>query len=243
MLYRYYTEVKSRIFLLLISGISIFLVGYIFKEVILSIIVSSYSSSSSLEVSYFIFTDVVEVFNVYVCLIFFLGKQVLLFHMFYHSLLFIVPGLTKSEYRHFLLFSLASSFLFLVSVIMFKKFLFPFSWIFFLSFKNFVAFKSLTLHFEAKLLNYVMFFINLYFSCILYFQFFLLPIFLLIYFRKKLNLYKSYRKFLYYGCVIFSTLVTPPDIASQVVLSIALVIGCEILVYVALFNNLLNKKN
>ena len=88
MLYRYYTEVKSRIFLLLISGISIFLVGYILKEVILSIIVSSYSSSSSLEVSYFIFTDVVEVFNVYVCLVFFLGKQVLLFHMFYHSLLF-----------------------------------------------------------------------------------------------------------------------------------------------------------
>ena len=242
MFYRYYIEIKSRSLLLIISGILTFLVCYLFKEILLAIVVNSYDLNSNLELSYFIFTDVVEVFNVYVCLIFFLGKQILFFYMFYHFLIFLVPGLSKFEYRYFLLLFFLSIFLFLLSVVLFKKCLFPFSWNFFLSFKNFAAFKSLTLHFEAKLLNYVMFFINLYFSCVISFQFFLFPIFLFIYFRKDLSIYKSFRKFLYYGCIIFSTLVTPPDIMSQVVLSSFLIIGCEILVYGALFESLLKKE-
>ena len=134
---------------------------------------------------------------------------------------------------------MASSFLFFISVIFFHKLLFPFSWSFFLSFKEFVAFKSLILHFEAKFLNYILFFINLYNSCIISFQFFLFPLFLFIYFRKDLSIYKFFRKFLYYGCVIFSTAITPPDIISQFVLSSFLIIGCEILVYGALFKSLL----
>lgn len=239
MLYRYYTEIKFRFLLLLISGILTFLVGYIFKEVLLSIVVNSYTVSSTLELSYFIFTDVAEIFNVYVCLIFFIIKQILFFHIFYHFLIFFIPGLTKLEYWYLLFFFMASSFLFFISVIFFHKLLFPFSWSFFLSFKEFVAFKSLILHFEAKFLNYILFFINLYNSCIISFQFFLFPLFLFIYFRKDLSIYKFFRKFLYYGCVIFSTAITPPDIISQFVLSSFLIIGCEILVYGALFKSLL----
>ena len=203
MFYRYYIEIKSRSLLLIVSGILTVLVGYIFKEVLLSIVVNSYGVDSTFELSYFIFTDVAEVFNVYVFLILFLGKQIIFFYVFYHFLIFFVPGLTKREYWYLLLFFFSSSVLFFISVIFFKKFLFPFSWNFFLSFRNFAAFNSLTLHFEAKLINYVMFFINLYFSCIISFQFFLFPIFLFTYFRKDLNVYKSFRKFLYYGCIIF----------------------------------------
>lgn len=241
MFFRYYIEIKSRLLLLVISGNLIFLVGYIFKEILLSIVVSSYSVSgdSSIELSYFIFTDVIEIFNVYVCLILFLGKQVLFFQLCYHFLMFLVPGFTKKEYRFLLLFFVISSFLFFLSIILFKKFLFPFSWNFFLSFKNFVTFKSLTLHFEAKLLDYIMFFKNFYFSCVLCFQFFLLPFFLVVYFKIDLSNFKSFRKFLYYGCIIFSTLITPPDITSQIVLSFIFIIGCEILVYFALLKSLL----
>lgn len=234
-------EIKSRFLLLLISGSLIFLVGYFFKEILLSIVINSYTKSdnSSIRLSYFIFTDVVEVFNVYVCLIFFLGKQVLFFQLCYHFLMFFVPGFTKSEYRHILLLFSTSSFLFFLSIILFKKFLFPLSWNFFLSFKNFVDFKSFTLHFEAKLLDYVMFFLNFYFSCVLYFQFFLLPFFLAVYLKIDLNNFKSFRKILYYSCIIFSTLITPPDVTSQIVLSFIFIIGSEILVYCALFKSLL----
>lgn len=243
MFFRYYIEIKSRLLLLFISGNLILLVGYIFKEILLSTVVDSYNISgdyfSPVELSYFIFTDVVEVFNVYVCLILFVGKQVLFFQVCYHFLMFLIPGLTKKEYRNLFLLFITSSSLFLLSIILFKKFLFPFSWNFFLSFKDFVTLKSLTLHFEAKLSNYVMFFIDFYFSCVFCFQFFLLPFFLVVYFKLDLSNFKSFRKFLYYGCIIFSTLITPPDIMSQVVLSSIFIIGCEILVYFALIKNLL----
>lgn len=244
MFYRYYTEIKARIFLLLVSSFLIFLVGYVFKEVLLSILVYSSTINSTLasELSYFIFTDVVEVFNVYVCLIFFVAKQVLFFFFFYHMLLFISPGLTRTEYRLIILLFFTSTFLFFLSVIVFKKFLFPFSWRFFLSFKDFAVFKSLTLHFEAKLMDYIMFFFNLYFSCILYFQFFLFPLFFFSYFGKELNVYKSFRKFLFYACIIFSTIVTPPDVTSQIALSLTLIVGCEILVYGSLIKKCINKK-
>ena len=174
-----------------ISGILIILVGYIFKEILLSLIVSFYGddSNSSSELSYFIFTDVVEVFNVYVCLILFLGKQILFFQILYHVLIFFVPGITKSEYKQLLTFFFTMSGLFFLAIIVFKQFLFPFSWKFFLSFKDFVVFKSLTLHFEAKLLNYLTFFINFYFSCIISFQFFLIPFFFIFYFKKELSNY------------------------------------------------------
>ena len=79
MLYRYYTEIKYRILLLFISGVLIFLVSYIFKEVLLSVVVNSYCTGTTLELSYFIFTDVVEVFSVYVCLIFFFRKTSFIF--------------------------------------------------------------------------------------------------------------------------------------------------------------------
>lgn len=241
MLYKYYKELRSRAFLLLVTSFSIFLVSYTFKEVLLSIVVNSYSNNSTSELSYFIFTDVVEVFNVYVYLIFFIAKQIIFFYSFYHALIFITPGLTKLEYRFFITLFVTSTLLFTLSVLLFKKILFPFSWSFFLSFKNFVTFKALTLHFEARLMDYMTLFFNLYFSCIFYFQFFLFPIFFFTYLGKKLSVYKSFRKFLYYACIFFSTLVTPPDVTSQVILSLTLIVGCEILVYCSLLKKILKK--
>jgi sec-independent protein translocase protein TatC len=241
MFYRYYVEFKSRAFLLLVASFSIILVSYFFKEVLLSIVVNSYMISSISGLSYFIFTDVVEVFNVYLCLIFFIVKQLVVFYLVYHGLLFIAPGLTRLEYRFFLTLLRTSVFLFMASVILFKKILFSFSWNFFLSFKEFVLFKSLTLHFEAKLMDYVIFFCTMYFSCVFYFQFFLLPILFFTYLGKKLRVYKSFRKFLYYACILFSTLVTPPDVTSQVVLSLTLIVGCEVLVYCSLLKSSIKK--
>lgn len=232
---------KSRGFILLFASFLIFLAGYVFKEVLLNIIVYSYWDASITEF-YFIFTDVTEVFTVYVYLILFVTKQVLFFYFCYHLLIYVSPGLTTIEYRFLITVFSTSTFLFIISIILFKKFLFPFSWNFFLSFKDFVVFKSLTLHFEAKLMDYIVFFFNLYFSCVLYFQFFILPIFFFMYFSKELSVYRSFRKFLYYACVIFSTIVTPPDVISQIVLSLTLIIGCEILVYSFFLKNVLKKR-
>lgn len=201
--------------------------------------VNSYKVSTISKLSYFIFTDVAEIFNVYICLIFFTVNQIIVFYFVYNLFILIEPGLTRLEYRFFITVFRTSAFLFMLSVILFKNIIFPFSWNFFLSFKNFVIFKSLTLHFEAKLIDYVTFFCTMYFSCVFYFQFFLFPIFFFTYLGKKLRVYKFFRKFLYFACIIFSTLVTPPDVTSQVLLSLTLIVGCEVLVYCSFFKSLL----
>jgi sec-independent protein translocase protein TatC len=239
--YRYYVELKSRAWLLLVASFSIILVSYSFKEILLSIVVNSYKVSFISKLSYFIFTDVVEIFNVYICLIFFIVKQIIVFYLVYHVLILIAPGLTKLEYRFFITLLRTSIFLFMLSVILFKKIIFPFSWDFFLSFKDFVIFRSLTLHFEAKLMDYVTFFCTMYFSCVFYFQFFLFPIFFFTYLGEKLRVSKFFRKLLYFSCILFSTLVTPPDVTSQVVLSLTLIVGCEVLIYCSLFKNVLKE--
>jgi Sec-independent protein secretion pathway component TatC len=46
---------------------------------------------------YFIFTDVTEVFTVYMNLIFFLGNQILLLYFIYHFFIFFSPALFNVE--------------------------------------------------------------------------------------------------------------------------------------------------
>jgi sec-independent protein translocase protein TatC len=179
---------------------------------------------------------------VYLLLTFFVGNQILALYFLYHLLFFILPSLTKSESSLLVYIITISSCLFVVSILVFHKLLFPLSWDFFLSFKNFGALKSLSLHFEAKLLEYVVFYVNFYYMCVLYFQVFLIPVLIFKCIKKELQVYKHFRKILYYFCLTFSTLVTPPDVTSQAILGFSIIISCEILVFYLTFRSVLEKR-
>lgn len=235
---KYFFEIKRRIFLLGFAWIVTVLVCYIFKEVTLSII----ANNCAIKVPYFIFTDVVEIFTVYLLLTFFIGNQVLGLYFLYHLLFFILPSLTKSESHFLVSICILSNCLFVVAVLVFNKFLFPLSWDFFLSFRNLGTLKSVSLHFEAKLLEYVIFYIKFYYICALYFQVFLIPIFVFRRLKTKLEVFRHFRKILYYFCLAFSTVVTPPDVTSQAVLSFCIITSSEIFVYCSTFRNILEKR-
>lgn len=180
---------------------------------------------------YFIFTDVTEVFSVYIKLVFFVVNQVLVFYLLYHSLIFISPGLYKSEYSYLtFVFKVSISF-FLLSAVIFNKFLFPFSWKFFLSFQEFILLNFFVLHFEAKLVEYLDFYVTLYCICILYFQVFMFLVLFFDYVKRELKTIQSFRKVFYFFFVVFSTLATPPDVFSQLLLSSCLVLGYEVLMF------------
>jgi sec-independent protein translocase protein TatC len=237
--HNYYSEIKNRIVLLIATWASVILVSYIFKEVLLYVITKQNLSTKFDGTSYFIFTDVSEIFSAYVFLIFFLVKQVFMIYIFYHLLIFLSPGLTKVEYNYLTFIFKTVVFLFFLSIIVFNKFLFPLSWSFFLSFKNFEMLESITLYFEAKLSEYLTFYVTFYYMCLLYFQIFLILILLFKYFGNKLTVYKRFRKFFYYLCVIFSTSITPPDVVSQLISSVAIIISCEFLLYCFIVSNVL----
>ena len=239
----YYLEVKNRLLLLGLAWISVILVSYIFKEVLLFLIIKQSNSFSfyTENIFYFIFTEVTEIFYAYIVLIFFFGTQTFFLYFLYHILVFISLGLYQYEYKYLVFIFKTSIFIYFFSIIIFNEVLFPFSWSFFLSFQNFDMLKSLTLHFEAKLSEYLSFYITFYYICILYFQIFVLLVLFFDYLKNELKIIRHFRKFLYYFFVIFSTFVTPPDVSSQIILSISIIFSYEILVYYSILKKLFKK--
>lgn len=236
----YYLEIKNRLLLLVLAWVSAILVSYIFKEVLLFIVTKqNLTLSVNNKTFYFIFTDVTEVFYVYMKLILFIGTQIFFFHVLYHVFTFISLGLYGYEYDYLALTFKTSLIMFFFSIVVFNKVLFPFSWEFFLSFQNFATLKALTLHFEAKLIEYFTYYTTFYYICVSYFQIFVVLILVFDYLKNDLSIIQRFRKFLYYFFVIFSTLVTPPDVSSQLILSLSIIVGYEILVFYSILKKVL----
>ena len=101
--------------------------------------------------------------------------------------------------------------------------------------------RALVFFFEAKLSEYLEYYINLYYLCLLNSQFFVVVILLINYLSKDLrNVYKS-RKFFYYIFVIFSTITTPPDVLSQIAVSCSLILLYETFLFVKIIKTLIRQ--
>ena len=240
-IYKYYNELKNRIFLLILTWITTILVSYIYKEVLLFLIIKPSLSFSNQSVTYFIFTDVTEVFSVYFKIIMFLGNHIILLFTLYHLILFFYLGLYNSEFKK-LNFALKTvSIIFVLSVLVFHYILLPTSWHFFLSFQSFTLLKSVDLYFESKLNEYLTFYITSYYICVCYCQILVLMIFFFEYIKTSIEKIRRFRKVLYCTFITVSTLITPPDVISQLALSFSLILICELLVWSLIVKTSLKK--
>jgi len=232
-MYKYYLELKNRFLLLILTWISTIFISYIYKETLLFLCLTKvnlfYQSNTML---YFIFTDVKEVFSVYFRLICFIGNQVLLIYLMFHILAFISLGLYNFEFRYLKKLFLSGIFFWIFSIFLLNQILLPISWTFFLSFQSLTSFN---LYFEAKLDEYLNFYILFYYICALYCQIFIIFIIFFDYINTNLDLIKKFRKFFYYIFVFFSTMITPPDIISQIAFSFIIIVIYEILIIFSVF--------
>lgn len=231
--YSYYLEIRSRVLLLFTAWSAAIFVSYLYKEILLNTLTSIVLRDSAA----FIFTDVTEVFSVHIHFCLFFANQILLFFLFYHALLFILPSTTPVESDFLVFVFITSVFLVLLSFFVFNTYMFPLSWHFFSSFQSFGTLKTFSLDFEAKLSDFSAFYREFSFICAMYFQFFLVPVLVLKYVKVNFHLYSRFRKSLCCFCVVFSTVVTPPDVGSQIILSCCSVIGCELLVYCSILKS------
>jgi Sec-independent protein secretion pathway component TatC len=238
-LYTYYLEIKNRIFLSLMCWLFVTIVCYFYKETLLFLFIS-FSNYGVLAGSkpYFIFTDVTEIFSVYAQLIFFIANQILFIKLSYHMLMFLSLGLYKFEYTNlkFTFEVLLSSWI--ISICLLNKILMPLSWNFFLSFQDQTHLKTISLFFEAKLNEYFNFYISLYYVCLLNFMFFIFVALFINNISNDLRKIKSFRKIFYFVFVMFSTLTTPPDILSQLLLSFILILNYEILILIKIYKRI-----
>ena len=184
-------------------------------------------SSNSAE-QYFIFTDISEIFYVYLQLTFFVSNQITLLMLLYHSIIFLSSGLYKSEYEKLQFAFQVYTLSWICSVLLLNKIIVPVSWDFFLSFQKA---DGIAFFFEAKIMEYLNYFTNLYYVCFLNCQLLAVITLLLNNYSKNINRIRKFRKLFYMLFVVFSTLTTPPDIISQVLMSASLITFYEILLF------------
>jgi sec-independent protein translocase protein TatC len=231
MIYNYYLEIKNRFFLLIVSWVSLSLVGYVYKEIFLFLfikpcIINKFNST----VSYFIYTNITGNYSVYLQVIMFFSNQVFIIYLFYHLFFFISLGLYRTEYQRLKLILKLELFFVLLVLIFINRLLLPITLNFFLSFQE------LNLHFEAKICEYLNFYMLLYYTCIFSCQIFIfLVIFLDSSIKNGLKRIKNFRRVFYLMFVIFATLLTPPDLISQIILSFICIVVYEFLIFYYVF--------
>ena len=235
--YKYYVELKNRLILLLLTWISVTTVCYFYQEILIFEIIdlTNYAGLSKKN-PYFIFSNVTDIFSVSLHLIFFVSNQCLFIFFMYHFLLFFSTGLYYFELKNFVYILKISFFYWILTIIFINFFLFPFCWNFFLSFHDQNNLDSITLFFEVNFKEYVYYYTQFYYLCIFNFQISCGVLLGINRFNNQLKKVKTFRKMFYLLFVIFSTVITPPDLFSQLFLSFCLIFLYEFLIILKIFD-------
>lgn len=232
--YKYYEEIKNRAIFIGFTWLFCLSISYYYKETLLFILVNSSVSFSGLnDKPYFIFTSVTEVFSVYLQLTIFIANQMAIVAMMYHIFMFLTLGLYRYEFVKLKVAFQTFVITWLFSSCLLFNILIPFSWNFFLSFQeNVTNSQSLDLFFEAKLNEYIQYFVDAYYVCLINCQFLAVLVATLMTLSERLKKTKTFRKLFYLIFIVFSTIVTPPDVLSQICISGLLILLYELLVLI-----------
>ena len=207
---RYFLEIYNRFLILLLAWSLNFIVLYYYKEQIIYLL----GQHQEVAFPYFISTSLTEIFFVYLK-----GSSFLALYFAYPILLlqlaiFIIPALYKYEYLIIRNFFFLSILLYLCTTIFIYQIFLPYCWKFFSSFQLRAEESLISLHFEARLADYLNFFFETYFLLNLILHLFL--VFLFFLYKIRLNTILKFRKLFYLSFFVFATLLTPPEVISQV---------------------------
>jgi len=228
---KYYLEIRNRFILILLTWFFSMFVSYFYKETLLFLFIKPIFLILTPFPFYFFYTNITEIFTTYFKLITFVGNQICFIYLLYHILFFLSPGLYCAEFFYLKLLLIIGIMFWVVSIVILNKFLLPLTLQFFLSFQFALTNKVIDFYFEAKIIEYYQFYITLYYICNFNAQFFTILTVFLNYINGNLIIIKRFRKFLYTIFVVFSTCVVPPDVISQIILSLIIVFFYETLVF------------
>lgn len=175
-----------------------------------------------------IYTGLTEAFFTYFKVAFFAGIFLTFPFLLYQVWKFIAPGLYRDEKRAFLPFLVATPLLFFIGAAMVYFVVLPMAWPFFLSFQSTGAETALPIQLEARVSEYLDLVMTLVFAFGLCFQ---LPVVLTLLARAGLITAQHLVSFRKYAIVLIFTvaaILTPPDVLSQIILAVPLLVLYEI---------------
>lgn len=226
---KYLLEIQSKLILLILTIFSTSLVCYQYKDVLLFLVTQMHINEENL---YFIFTDVTELFSAYLKIILFFLFQITLWYLFYHFFSFLSTAFYFQEFKFTSCLFYSGTFFWFLSILFSSYVAIPFGWNFFLSFQSQQSF-----YFEARISEYLKFYNNTYFVCLIYYQILTALFVFLTDIKQNYSYIKKYRKFYYYLFLIISTLITPPDLISQISTTISLILIYEIMLLFLFFTS------
>jgi len=217
----YMKEFQYRLFFAFFTFILNTFMIYYFKEELIFLLAQHQNTNFP----HFITTNLPEVFFCFIKLSVFLGLYFAFPILLFQCWFFFCPALYKYEYeitKNFLLISIC---LFVLGTFSVYKVLLPYCWTFFSAFELNYEESGVNIQLETRLHEYLNFFIQLLYtlnitiaSCIFIgFLLFKFPISTLI----------KLRKIVYLLCFVAATVITPPDITSQLFTGLVLVFVYE----------------
>jgi len=202
---------------------------YFYKNILLFLLIKLNSNLYKLKSFYFITTNFTDIFSVCLQIGSFISIQCLILLSVYHFITFITPGLFKFEYKLLKLIIVVCCLLFCISIIFFHLFFLPFLCDFFLMFQQKCG---VTIFFESRITEYFVFYKEVYFIIILVGQVFAIILLNVILINKKIDFIHKYRKVFYFSFILISTLITPPDVISQVLIGTGFIVFYELIVLI-----------
>jgi Sec-independent protein secretion pathway component TatC len=227
-------ELKWRCISFLMAFFFTILAFYIYSSSFLSILLKPLYNKENL---HFIFTNISEAFRTNLNISIILSFGILIPFVFYHIFCFFAPGFYKKDRNEYLFIFHSFFFFFLVGGFIGWKFFFPMFWEFFYNFE--LDSLSFTLKLEPRISSNIEFilFIILGSQClfVLFFWYVLVLVYYPVILFKIFILYLDSkngelvpRSLLYFFFFLVASLISPPDIAIQLTVSLSFVFVFEL---------------
>lgn len=237
--YQHFSEIKKICFLILCNFFLTFFILFWFYDQCIYILLNPLLLL--IDYNYLIITDLSEFFTLKIYLpLFFSLLYTYIFSLFLF-LEFISKGLYKSE--NIKIYSLVTIYtiLLIINYYFIYIYLIPHAWEFFLSLQKPVYIHLYNFSFEPKLITYLYFIIKILVWISFLFQCLIVILNLVFYGYIKSDFLVKNRKICYFLFFLVSTIISPPDVFSQLLLSFFFLICFELLIfYLLIFKNLKN---
>ena len=225
----YVSEFRTRLLYLLISFLINFFLCFFYIEYLIYILIYPYSKLSNLIGKHFIYTNLFEVFLSYLWLSFVIGLILTLPLLFYHVYQFFHPALYNNEKIFIKKFFILSILFFYIGMIFGYYYLISNIWNFSISFEDIIP--NMPFYLEPKIYDYLKLVLKIITATGISFQ---IPIYILLYVNKyKLNhiWLKKKRKFFFVLSFLIGAVLSPPDLFSQILIAVPLIIFYEFIIY------------